>query len=342
VKPRTLVFRLLFVVPMIVTACGGGDSAPGGDAGAVAGASRDGSLIITRADGLYEFTIASGDIRPLVQPDEPNAFVLDPALSPSARHMAYVVQPPPKVVDGIYDAGSDIWIADRDGSNARRLFEHEQANQLVRYPRWLDDQTIYAIIQVIESTDGVTQATYTLQRIDVTTGERRAVLEDVVAFDVSPDGSRIAYARLEATSGETLQAVDIDGEGNRVELVPLTEDLAPFNSPHFSPDGERIAFAAADQNMPLPTGQRLISSNPVSATLDGLPQDIWLVDAEGSAPQLAAELKEDIPALTWGGDGEYIYVLGANALYEINLGNGAVAQIGEGVFHGQLTWAPGA
>jgi Tol biopolymer transport system component len=278
----------------------------------------------------------------LVEPAEPNSYVLDPALSPSASQIAYVMQPPPKVVDGTYDAGSDIWVADRDGSNAHRIFQHEEPNQLVRYPRWLDDQTLYAIIQVIESSEGITQAAYTLQRIDLVSGQRRIVLEDVVAFDISPEGSRITYARLEPASGETLHAVDIDGEGNGVELVPLTEELAPFNSPQFSPDGERIAFAAADQNMPLPTGQRLVSSEPVSLTLDGLPQDIWLIDAAGSAPQLAAELKEDIPALTWGGDGEYIYVLGVNALYEINLGNGAVSRIGEGVFHGQLTWVPGA
>jgi Tol biopolymer transport system component len=219
------------------------------------------------------------------------------------------------------------------------VFEHDQPNQLVRYPQWAGEQTLYAIVQELETVDGVTHAVYTLSRIDIATGERAVVLEDAVAFDIAPDGERIAYAKLQPDAGETLQAVDIDAANGGVELVPATEGLAPFNSPHFSPDGERIAFAAADQNMPL--AGRAVSAKPIAATLDGLPQDIWIIDAEGSRPQVAAELKEDVPALTWGGDGEYIYVLGANALYEINLENGAVTEIGEGVFHGQLAWAPG-
>jgi len=33
-------------------------------------------------------------------------------------------------------------------------------------------------------------------------------------------------------------------------------------------------------------------------------------------------------------------VLGASALYDVNLVNGAVAELGEGSFHGQLVWAP--
>jgi hypothetical protein len=202
---------------------------------------------------------------------------------------------------------------------------------------------------VIEERDGIVEALYTLQRIELATGERTIVLDDVLAFDIAPDRSRIVYAKLSLETGETMHAVDIDGAGNPVELVPVTENLAPFNSPEFAPTSDRIAFASADQTMPLPTGQRMVSieplprmGTPVSATLDGLPQDIWIVTSEGSRPQMVADLKEDIPTLTWGGDGEYIYVLGVNALYEINLTNGAINRIGDGVFHGQLAWAPGS
>jgi dipeptidyl aminopeptidase/acylaminoacyl peptidase len=342
---RAAVLAMLGFAAIVAGACGSGsgqgqEPSPSGIGPGMIGASREGSLIMTRPDGLYEMAVKGGEVTPLITTTD-GTYLLDPALSPDATQLAYVAQPPPRIIDGRYDAGSDIWIADRDGGNPRMLYQHNAPNQLVRFPRWLDESTVFAIIQPIETVDGVTQAVYTLQRIDVATGEHTVVLEDVLAFDISPDGSRIVYARLSPATGEVLNAVDIDGIGNPVELVPVTENLAPFNSPEYSPTGEKIAFTAADQNMALPTGQRLVTTRPVALTLDGLPQDAWVIAAKGGPAQLAADLKEDIPGLTWGGDDQYIYVLGARALYEINLENGAVAEIGEGVFHGQLTWAPG-
>jgi hypothetical protein len=221
------------------------------------------------------------------------------------------------------------------------VFEHEEPNQLVRYPHWFDEKTLFAIIQLIEQEDGVTKAVYTLQRIDVETGERGVVLQDVLSFDLSPDRTRIVYARLEASTGETLQAVDIDGQGNPLEVVPVSQNLQPFNSPNYSPDSEKIAFASADQAQARAASEPMVSARPVAVLPDGLPEDIWTVDASGGPPQLVADIKEDIPALTWGGDGKFIYVIGAQALYEVNIDNGAVSRIGEGSFHGQIARAPG-
>jgi Tol biopolymer transport system component len=335
---------MLALVAALAISCGGGgkngESASNGGS-SNAGASRDGSLIITRPDGLYEFTIKSGDSKILVPMQEANSFVLDPAVSPSAGQIAYVVQPPPQVVEGRYDAGSDIWIANRDGSNPRMVFQHEEPNQLVRYPHWFDEKTLFAIIQVIDQEDGLTKAVYTLQRINVETGERSVVLQDVLSFDLSPDRSRIVFARLEASTGETLQAVDIDGAGNPTEVVAVSQNLQPFNSPNYSSDGKTIAFASADQTQASAPGEPMVSARPVAVLPDGLPEDIWTVDADGGSPQIVADIKEDIPALAWGGDGEFIYVIGAQALYEVNLDNGAVSRIGEGSFHGQIAWAPG-
>ena len=41
-------------------------------------------------------------------------------------------------------------------------------------------------------------------------------------------------------------------------------------------------------------------------------------------------LKEDLPALTWNGDGKHIYVTGSAGLYDVKLESGAVDRIGEG------------
>ena len=73
---------------------------------------------------------------------------------------------------------------------------------------------------------------------------------------------------------------------------------------------------------------------------DGLPEDIWTVDLAGGRPVRVADLKEDLPALTWGGDGRHLYVLGSAGLYDVNVETGAVDRLGEGTFHGMLVWVP--
>jgi Tol biopolymer transport system component len=198
-------------------------------------------------------------------------------------------------------------------------------------------------MQEIEPRNGVSTVAYVLERLPAAGGERTKVVTDVLAFGLAPDGKRLAYARLAPQTGETLNAVDLDGT-NDVVLVGIDQNLSPFNVPRYSPDGKKIAFASADQ-----TGARAASPEYVSAAafgsepapaLDGLPEDIWNIDADGGRPVRVADLKEDLPALTWSGDGKHLYVLGSAGLYDVNVATGAVDRLGEGAFHGQLTWVP--
>lgn len=347
-----LAFGLL-AAAIVVTSCGGGGKSTNDDEPTRAPGAGAGSLIYARPDAIVELNIKSGATRNIITAPQSNSFLLDPAVSRDGAQLAYVMQPPSQIVDGRYDAGTDLWLAARDGSGARMLYQHTQPNALVRYPRWTPDGDIIAIIQEIEETPTITKVAYTAQRIDVETGARTKLLEDAYALAISPDGTRIAYARPLDAGGETFESVAIDGTGPSTEIVPQDSNLLPFNSPEYSPDGASIAFASADQSnappTPTPPTGELVSIARVSgtaadasssATLDGLPQDIWLVDAAGGRPRLLAPLAEDLPSLTWSGDGQQIYVLGSTGLYEIDVGSAAVTRIGEGVFHGQVAWAP--
>jgi Tol biopolymer transport system component len=340
---------LLLAVAAVACSSGSGDDAQPGDGTSPAtlpggqGTGGEGYLIITTPEGLVEHSIKDGVQRPLVQAPS-NGFILDPTVELGSGRIAYVYQPPAQIIDGRYDGGSDLWVADRDGSDPHPVWEHEVPSQLVRFPKWLDDTHILAIVQEPQVRDGISTIIYALQSIDIGTGARETVREDVLDFSVSPDGSRVAFAQLERSFGETLDAVDLDGS-DFARLVGADQNLAPCNSPRYSPDGETVAFASADQTLapPTPTG-RLATLRPqgrsAAAATDGFPQDIWVVGAGGGSPRRAADIKEDVPTLTWSGDGEHIYVLGAVGLYDVDLTTGATTVIGPGVFHGQIAWAP--
>lgn len=333
---RTLL-ACLFALALAASSCGGGsDGTTPGSGGGGAGA-----LIIARGDSIVEYDIASGDTAPLIEPQDDGAFVLDPAVSGDGSRIAYIVQPPPRVVGERYDAGSDLWVANRDGGEQQLVLRHTVPNQLIRFPQWGADGALYAIVQEIEDVGGVANVAYTLQRIDPATGERTRLRDGVLAYAVSPDGERVAYAVRTERDRETLYLAALD-DGTPVELVAASSQLSPFNSPRFSPDGTAVAFAAADQALAPPTGQRLASTRPLAAPArtDGLPEDIWTVDVAGGQPRLLADLKEDLPALSWNGDGSRLYVLGVLGLYEVNVHSGANNVIGPGMFHGQMAWSP--
>jgi Tol biopolymer transport system component len=365
---------MLIAITAIGAACGdsGGGAAPNTPSAAsptklASGkpSSGAGSLIIADTSGLVEYNIRSGSRKPLITPESGGStFLLDPAISPDGKRLVYVVQPPPTIVNncaggqatptvvaggrpgagcGTYDAGSDLWVANRDGSDPHLVFAHAQPNQLVRFPQWQDDATILAVVQEIGLQNGVTSVSYELERIPAEGGERAKLIKDVLSFGLSPDGQRLAYARLAPAGGETLNAADLSGANDQT-LVDFSEHLIPFNMPRYSPDGAKIAFASADQ-----TGARAASPEYVSAAAlgpgpapptDGLPEDIWTVDAGGGHPVRVADLKEDLPALTWSGDGKHIYVVGSAGLYDVNIGTGAVDRLADGAFHGMLVWVP--
>lgn len=341
----------LLSLALIAAACGGGSKTDAPGATVTSGAASKpsggaGSLIIAEPAGLTEYNIKGGSTKTLVAAGTPGTFLLDPAISPDGRRLAYIMQPPPMAENNTYDAGSDVWVANRDGSGARAIYQHAQANQLVRFPQWEDDSTVLAVVQEIATANGQTNVVYTLERIDVDTGERTKVKEDVLAFGLAPDRKRIAYAKMAPQTGETLVLAELAG-GAEMTLAGIEQKLAPFNSPRFSPDGTKVAFASAGQpgaRAPaeyvsyVPQGRS--PSVDAARALDGVPEDIWTVGVAGGAPVRVGDLKEDLPAEDWSGDGKHIYVVGSAGLYDIVVGTGAVDRLGDGALHGQIVWVP--
>ena len=186
-----------------------------------------GKLLIAGPDGIAEFDVGAKSSKPLIKPSQDNSFVLDPDVSPDGAMVAFVVQPPPKVTGKSYDAGSDVWVANRDGSGQRAVFTHNTPNQLVRFPQWENAGHLIAIVQEITTAGGNTSVTYTLERIDVATGQREHLLENVLAFGLSPDSKTVAYAKPAYFAAQKRQPTPIRSQPDAIAKGKVKHEILP-------------------------------------------------------------------------------------------------------------------
>lgn len=316
-------------------------------AGACAGSSDEngdpGVLIIAREDGLIQFDLDSKDSTMLV-PAPAGTLLYDPAVSPDGARIAYTQQLQSNAEDPSLDLAFDLWIANRDGTDPRRIYERYEPSELLRFPRWLSDTELLVLIQTNRREGETFAVDFGVYRINVETGERTLAFDRAGRFGVSNGGKEAIYS--------TFDQQRVYQELRRVDMTSRTESAVTLEGGNFlsydfitySPDNSRIAFAAGDQPATFRPPARLVSRRPVVAPpreplRHGVPADIYTMDASGRV-RLEAQFGEDSPSLTWSGDGGRIYVLTVSGLYEIELQSGAKRRIGEGIFHGQLTWAP--
>jgi Tol biopolymer transport system component len=115
----------------------------------------------------------------------------------------------------------------------------------------------------------------------------------------------------------------------------------------FSPDGARIAFAAAG-GPPRPAPTRSEAPRPRirswwavrAASAHGPPMDVWLINADGSGLRALTALGEDDTVPAWSADGRWIAFTGAAGLYLVEMATGTVRLMVEDGAGGGLTWLP--
>jgi TolB protein len=162
------------------------------------------------------------------------------------------------------------------------------------HPSWSPDGKMLAWA----STHDVASGEWVLQVRDLAAG-RTHLLEDVDGFlpEWSPKSDRIVFQRMSRRGGwfGGLWTIDFrDGAARNLRALFVQDDWAAIN-PCWSPDGRRIVFA---------TVGKTAGAGPVLDRTD----DLWVIDAEGSAPaRLTSHPASDaMPA--WGSDGRVYFV----------------------------------
>jgi Tol biopolymer transport system component len=329
--------RLLLVVAGVLGAafagCGGGGGGGGTD--------FTDQLVLNRSDGIVQLDLATGDEHVLIAPPQNNILV-EPAVSKDGTQIAYVGLLGAIVLPGQpTDLGTDLYVAASDGSNPRMVAEHAVRGEQLHSPVWLPDGDALIYAQRFENR----QIVVDIERVDMTTGERTVVIRNGYAPGSSPDGTQVVFIRPEPDLTVSLWRANIDGTNE--ERLLADSDLVSFNTPRYSPDGRSIALGAAgpgESLRGLETPEALVSlqGGGVSSThvdrMNGLPEDIWLIENRTMEATRLADLDLDQPSVAWSGDGQRLFALGDRGLYYIDLRGGGEEQIGEGMYHGQLDW----
>jgi Tol biopolymer transport system component len=265
----------------------------------------------------------------------PGSELLDPAVSPDGRLLAFAVQQPAASrPGGGIDYGSDIYIANRDGTDQRLVIEHAALAEFLREPVWLPDGG--GLLFTVRGQDALGNRRVGIERYDLASGERRLVFQDASKVDVGTDGSTVVYVHEDPLTQQEQLVVDGIESRTRRPLLPRQPSVALLTSPVLSPDGRQVAFAAADGPPRANLGARTFAAAAAHPTL----QDVWLINVDGTDLRRLAEIVESQPTLAWSTDGASLYVLGVGGFWRIDPVSGAIESIGEGVPGGQMRLLP--
>lgn len=307
-----------------------------------------GSLLLLRATGvqynIFERQLIDGTESELLGSPERISALRDPALSPDGERIAYSrLALRAATADGKPDIHADLWIASRDGSDARMLYQHERPNQIVGQPVWIDDDHLVVIVRDADDIMRGETYRYSLDRITISTTTREPIVPGARSVGLSPKRDELVYS-IFVIGGEELYRANIDGSGSRI-LMESYARLFLIRSPRFSPDGKAVVFTAAE--VPQATNENRSASlrgaaapAAVPAPHGGIVSNVWTIDAGGGAPRLLAEVHDDDPSLAFNADGDRLYVMGAEALYEVEISSGIVTKLSDGAIASEIAWVP--
>jgi eukaryotic-like serine/threonine-protein kinase len=185
-----------------------------------------------------------------------------PALSPDGGRVAYCA-----LTDGNYD----IWVVGARGGEALRLTSDPGAD---RAPAWYPDGS--AIAFTSDRTGALA-----IWKVGQLGGSATLLVADADYPAVSPDGSRLAFARANVAGIYRIVVAPLDHPAATTVLTGDDGGLWSHRHPAWSPDGKWLAYASQDK--------------------------VWRVDAAGGTPTLLASDTAFDAHPAWSPSGRYVY-----------------------------------
>ena len=247
--------------------------------------------------------------------------LLQPAISPDGRQVAYVVFQLTQA-EGT-TIGTDLAIANLDDPQQEIVIEHSRQAEFVWTPRWTPDGN--ALIFTHEPAE----LTIRIVRFDLQRRDVEILREDARDAGISSDGSRLVFVNA-PYSGDPHLVVRVLASGSETVLDPERAwEPRPFRIPRFSADNGSVIFSA---------GQFLPQVSATASELNG-PEDIWRYDLASEVLTQLAAIGEDQPDFALSEDGRHILILGGFGVYLVaDPPMDPPFAIAPGEFHGSLDW----
>jgi Tol biopolymer transport system component len=361
----------LWWISFALVACGGGAAAPapvnarpGGvptQALTPSGLPSGGfPLLDAPLDGQIVYANGTGDL--FVTDVKPGAkatkiasargnqgYLQEPAWSPDGKRVILSYLLP---FDNSGLPAQDIMIVDAGGGVPQALIAHTVSGEVIGGPAWAPDgkALYYSRSTPIFKGKAVTGVTLQLERYDMQTKQTDAVTKDGTQPDVSPDGKRLAFVRINPeTFQQDLMVVDADGKN--LEAIVPGNAVSGIMAPRWSRDGRRILFAIPN------TLSRIVptiapASAPAArlpgwleralgvqaAEAHGPPWDFWIVDANGENMARVTSIGEDEPSATWSPDGKYFAFVGVAGFYVVDASGKQVRWLSRDGGKGRSDW----
>jgi eukaryotic-like serine/threonine-protein kinase len=211
----------------------------------------------------------------------------DPAISPDGNWVAYASN------EGVH---TNIWVVHATGGHATQL-THDAAPD--REPAWLPDNSGILFSSERDGRRGIWQVPWP-------SGPPFLKVQDAAEPAVSPDGTRLAFAREDPESGESrIVVAPLSDVGRATALTTAADGRWGHHHPSWSPNGGTIAYRAQNS--------------------------IWTVPASGGkASQLIGDgFRYHHPV--WSADGHSIYVSsdreGAFAIWRLPIEGGRPVRV---------------
>jgi Tol biopolymer transport system component len=226
--------------------------------------------------------------------------------------------------------------ADRTGS--RVILDENSGRTTIAQPQWTPDNQsiIYMLHTYVYDGSLLKSENFRIERIRADGTSRVVITPNALDPTAAPDGA-LAFMR---STDDSRQLILRSPDGTERVQVP-GDGFLNVAAPRFSPDGQRIAFAASGTGPDAaaePRGWRLPLA-PSIAYAHGPPWDIWLAE-RGGGVRLLARLAEDEPTLAWSPDGRYLAVSGGTGIYVIEGTSGQVFRVAGAGGFGGIDWTP--